>query len=1029
MPAGIKGAQVREDTLENRHIAPNAEIAQSKISQGSGWITDSLGGNYRGNVETGDDLPLTGNTDGDIRFVEARSEFYYWDAVAMEWQAASFSGNISNTVREDQVVPTGPAQSVFTLSNEYVPNADNLRVYKNGLLMRRGASNDYVETDKNTVTFNYTLEAGDDLSFIIGNPLNNFFGQIDTFTATASQTIFDLSFTYKPGNLEIDVFKNGLLMVAGSLNDYVETDSDTITFNSALIAGDRVVVRKARDYTQGGFQGDNLPIGTVVMYNGTGIADAETRTEAIGSRTGDTVDLPGWYVCNGYSNTPDLIDKFVRGSATSGVTGGSDDAIVVEHQHDVKLTGDIQAWQQTGGSGVGYTFDVDGVDDGTRQFYSDSTGSSGADKNIPAYYSVIFIIKLADWITPAPDEVVVSSFMRTLLDDTSPVAARQTLGLDFPQGTVLMYNGTGIDSADTRTEQIGDRTGDTVFMKGWYVCNGQSGTPNLIDKFIRSMTSSGTTGGSDDAYDHDHYMGVGWDDNNTVFHVGDNPKYGSQVASGVHHSSSINNASSGAYREARTDTMRVAGTDANMPAYYSLIFIIKLTDTYPEIEEKQVSAFAETLLDDADASEARSTLNAAAKNKIANSAEDTYHEITTESLDDTNLVAHWKMNDNAANNVVTDETGNHDGGYKDGGGDLNTSTGSTTGKINQALDFDGTDEYVQIPDHADFTIDDDFTACLWFKIDAVGATHDHIFGNGGSYIDPGFAINIIDNSGDPVIQGEIADGIDQLIAQSNGSVYDDSNWHHVALCWDHSEKKLFLVLDGVPVSSDTDANIDASINPGNAIGVGYGLHPSYGGDHFDGQVDDIRYYNTLLSINQIQAIYNSGNGTEDSSVAVDIQKVVVDGTEVGNVSNSGIWNMPKQVGCSVYLSGNQTVSHATPEIAEFDTVDWQVNCIFNTQEHIFVVPEDGIYMVTANISFTDMTDPCKWGGRIVQNGVNQVTTETRQTGGNGETTTSKLLKCSAGDSIRLDVYHNSGTDESLVGGNKQNTSMSICKVA
>lgn len=171
-------------------------------------------------------------------------------------------------------------------------------------------------------------------------------------------------------------------------------------------------------------------------------------------------------------------------------------------------------------------------------------------------------------------------------------------GEDFP-GIIKMYKGTGINTPDTRTEEIGFRTGDAVPQrKGWYVCNGQSGTPDLRNKFIRSENASGNTGGSDDAIvvTHDH-GGV----------------TGNQSASHNHHQAGVKANVSYLYRpwggwhpgaggsveisgdtaednEEFADTSNqlashahtvaedgASGTDANKPAYYSLIFIIKMS--------------------------------------------------------------------------------------------------------------------------------------------------------------------------------------------------------------------------------------------------------------------------------------------------------------------------------------------------------------------------------------------------------------------------------------------------------------------
>lgn len=62
-----------------------------------------------------------------------------------------------------------------------------------------------------------------------------------TYTATAAQTVFTLSMAYTPGQNQVEVFVNGLLM--SLTTDYVETDYQTITFNSGLSVGDEVLFR------------------------------------------------------------------------------------------------------------------------------------------------------------------------------------------------------------------------------------------------------------------------------------------------------------------------------------------------------------------------------------------------------------------------------------------------------------------------------------------------------------------------------------------------------------------------------------------------------------------------------------------------------------------------------------------------------------------------------------------------------------------------------------------------------------------
>ena len=70
------------------------------------------------------------------------------------------------------------------------------------------------------------------------------------FTASASQTVFTLTAgTYTPGNNELMVFYNGVLQQVGAGNDYAETNSTTITFNTARASGKRVVAINKKGLT------------------------------------------------------------------------------------------------------------------------------------------------------------------------------------------------------------------------------------------------------------------------------------------------------------------------------------------------------------------------------------------------------------------------------------------------------------------------------------------------------------------------------------------------------------------------------------------------------------------------------------------------------------------------------------------------------------------------------------------------------------------------------------------------------------
>ena len=211
--------------------------------------------------------------------------------------------------------------------------------------------------------------------------------------------------------------------------------------NNITIKSDNLVVKNStynnvfsvdeNGTTISGFY-QNMPVGTILPYSGTWI---------------DNTTIPGWYKCDGNNGTPNLIDKFVRGNTSSGTTGGSNDAVVVEHTHNVTVSqnephthtvlassmtnetnyeghfhsiNSYSSWD-SGASGSGlisgkmnitatkYTsyatsdhthyitsIDVYGInDDHTHTGTINSSGEDGTNKNMPAYYRVIFIMRIS----------------------------------------------------------------------------------------------------------------------------------------------------------------------------------------------------------------------------------------------------------------------------------------------------------------------------------------------------------------------------------------------------------------------------------------------------------------------------------------------------------------------------------------------------------------------------------------------------------------------------------------------------------
>lgn len=136
---------------------------------------------------------------------------------------------------------------------------------------------------------------------------------------------------------------------------------------------------------------DNLPTGTILMYNGASWVD--------------NVTLSGWYACttaNSAYGVPALTNKFIMGALASGATGGNNSVTeVLAHSHGVTDPGHIHSIYvgatETGSYNV--TKWIGTATPSQTSTYSAITGISinstgaAAPDNRPSYYSVIYIMK------------------------------------------------------------------------------------------------------------------------------------------------------------------------------------------------------------------------------------------------------------------------------------------------------------------------------------------------------------------------------------------------------------------------------------------------------------------------------------------------------------------------------------------------------------------------------------------------------------------------------------------------------------
>jgi hypothetical protein len=135
-------------------------------------------------------------------------------------------------------------KTTFTLPRTYYVGDNNLKVYLDGVLLREGEGEDYVEVNSNTVEMNYAPSLGSTLEFENTSFAVDIFDiirkdeLISSTNSNLDKVTFNTSQEYPMGEFLLRVYLNGVLLREGAGEDYTEVDNTTFQMNYALSEGD-----------------------------------------------------------------------------------------------------------------------------------------------------------------------------------------------------------------------------------------------------------------------------------------------------------------------------------------------------------------------------------------------------------------------------------------------------------------------------------------------------------------------------------------------------------------------------------------------------------------------------------------------------------------------------------------------------------------------------------------------------------------------------------------------------------------------
>jgi hypothetical protein len=220
------------------------------------------------------------------------------------------------------------------------------------------------------------------------------------------------------------------------------------------------------------------------------------------------------------------------------------------------------------------------------------------------------------------------------------------------------------------------------------------------------------------------------------------------------------------------------------------------------------------------------------------------------------LVGFWSFNGpDITSNDVVDVSGNGNRGGFIGGA---TSTAKVAGKVGQALNFDGVDDYVVTPS-LNLSATSAATVSFWYlvKIQAITTEVALEFSTNFNNVTTGFMVATDDATS---CSPDAAAGLKGNTGYNLACYTRPSlGWHHYVAVFDKSlsSNEANLYIDGIlqtPTSRPFNSNNTNS----------FGTLPLYfmtraGSSLFnDGSIDEVRVYNRALSSSEVLQLYNMG---------------------------------------------------------------------------------------------------------------------------------------------------------------------------